>query len=58
MSGSGSAVYGIFKEKPGVMSVYHVWVCIDAPYLYTSKTLIGLLIDVIMHWHKDDRLVG
>lgn len=50
--------FGIFREKPGVISKDAVWVCFYSHYIHTGDTLASLLWDVVTEYKNDRHLVG
>jgi len=48
----------IFKEKAGVISEKPVWVCFHHEFMYTSRTIIGLIFQIITEWKNEKHMVG
>jgi|HubBroStandDraft_3_1064219.scaffolds.fasta_scaffold14983_4 hypothetical protein len=48
----------LFLSKPGEICKERMWVFIESYYIYTSPTLISLIILVIKEWRNDRHLVG
>ncbi len=48
----------IFREKAGVISKNHVWVCFHNEYMYLGDTLPGLLLEIVTNWKNDRNMVG
>ncbi len=55
---ASSKHWGVYLERPGVISPGAVWICFTPGYMYSADTLPDLLHVVDTEWEWDRHLVG
>lgn len=52
--------FSLYHEKPNIISVNRVWVCIDSsgPWIYIADSSLGLLWNMITEWKSDKNIGG